>query len=148
LATPGADLQPWLDFLTDPRASTVVLGPDQKQMYLVPPMVVPIVTQVSDRNGLTLDDKIKRAILIASNNPIAGREAYTQAMNESAINGLHHKKTLDNRIELNKILVAEGYKPIPLIPTLDGTGVTGLPDQPLETQDPVKAEYTGKYEEL
>ncbi len=152
LATPGSDWSPWFRFVTDPRAVTDVYDRSGKLMYTVPAMAVPIGTQISSKRGESYYDKIQRAMLVARNNPKAAEAMQQQAMHDAVVGG-GNKHILDNRIQLNKILVAEGYPPLPIPGTNGFTGVTGketINDAgvPTKNESLAKAKYTDEYDEL
>lgn len=154
LATPGSDWSPWFHFLTDPRAVTDVFDRSGKLVYTIPPLAIPIGTQVPGERGESYYDKLQRASLVARNNPRAAEAIQEQAMHEVVIGGNRSKRLLDNRIALNKILVVEGYAPLPIPGTNGFTGVTGK--ETLSTADEskprnetlAKAKYTDEYDEL
>ncbi len=153
LATPGSDWSPWFRFVTDPRAVTDVYDRSGKLMYTVPAMAVPIGTQVSGDRGESYYDKIQRVMLVARNNPKAAIAMQEQAMHDAVVGGGGNKHILDNRIKLNKILVAEGYPPLPIPGTNGFTGITEKDTQPnTENQTTnetlAKAKYTDEYDEL
>lgn len=153
LATPGSDWSPWFRFVTDPRAVTDVYDRSGKLMYTVPAMAVPIGTQVAGERGESFYDKMQRVLLVARNNPKAAHALHEQALHDAVVGGSGNKHILDNRITLNKILVAEGYAPLAIPGTNGFTGVTGKEsingaDEPTKNESLAKAKYTDEYDEL
>lgn len=91
-------------------------------------------------------------MLVARNNPKAAEAMQQQAMHDAVVGG-GNKHILDNRIQLNKILVAEGYPPLPIPGTNGFTGVTGKETindagEPTKNESLAKAKYTDEYDEL
>lgn len=117
---PKKDLSAWINLCSHPYSAVHVIDVDGSVKYVIPPLMTGMNTTVVRGDQPSMDGVMTTAMQHIARSPREGEQFLRKVMDGRIAKNEH---IAASRVELNKVLVAEGYSPIVIPGTVNYTGI-------------------------